>query len=42
MQKWALLDADFSEAAGDLTPTLKLKRSVVAKKHAGLIDSLYA
>lgn len=42
VQKWAVLDQDFSEKEGDLTPTLKLKRSVVAKKHAALIDSLYA
>jgi hypothetical protein len=32
---------DFSEKAGDLTPTLKLKRSVVADKYAELIDSVY-
>ena len=42
VQKYAILDQDFSEKEGDLTPTLKLKRSVVAKKHAGLIESLYA
>ena len=41
VQKWSLLERDFSEKEGDLTPTLKLKRSVVAKKHAALIDSLY-
>ena len=42
VQKWAWLPVDFSEKAGDLTPTLKLKRSVVAEKNAALIDSLYA
>lgn len=42
VQKWKLLPVDFSEKAGDLTPTLKLKRSVVAKKYADLIDSIYA
>ncbi len=42
MQKWSLLERDFSEKGGELTPTLKLKRAVVAKKHAALIDSLYA
>jgi len=39
VQKWAWLPVDFSEKAGDLTPTLKLKRSVVADKYATLIDS---
>ncbi|TFJ86693.1 hypothetical protein NSK_001781 [Nannochloropsis salina CCMP1776] len=42
VQKYTLLEKDFSEKEGDLTPTLKLKRSVVAKKHAALIESLYA
>jgi long-subunit acyl-CoA synthetase (AMP-forming) len=32
---------DFSEKAGDLTPTLKLKRSVVADKYRGLIEQMY-
>ena len=41
VQKWVLLDQDFSEKMGDLTPTLKLKRSVVAKKCADVIESLY-
>jgi hypothetical protein len=35
-----LLPTDFSEKAGDLTPTLKLKRSVVADKYKDLIDSV--
>jgi len=41
VQKWVWLPVDFSEKAGDLTPTLKLKRSVVSKKYAELIDSMY-
>uniref|UniRef100_A0A7S3M9T8 AMP-dependent synthetase/ligase domain-containing protein n=1 Tax=Spumella elongata TaxID=89044 RepID=A0A7S3M9T8_9STRA len=41
VQKWTWLPVDFSEKAGDLTPTLKLKRSVVTEKNAALIDSLY-
>jgi long-chain-fatty-acid--CoA ligase ACSBG len=41
VQKWAWLPADFSEKAGDLTPTLKLKRSVVSAKYADLADALY-
>jgi long-chain-fatty-acid--CoA ligase ACSBG len=42
VQKWKLLPVDFSEKAGDLTPTLKLKRSVVADKYSELIESMYA
>lgn len=42
IQKWKMLPADFSEKQGDLTPTLKLKRNVVAKKYDALIESLYA
>jgi long-subunit acyl-CoA synthetase (AMP-forming) len=41
VQKYAWLPKDFCEADGDLTPTLKLKRSVVAKKYVDLIDSIY-
>ena len=42
VQKWVWLPVDFSEKAGDLTPTLKLKRSVVNEKNLALIDSMYA
>ena len=41
VQKYKLLPVDFSEKAGDLTPTLKLKRSVVAEKYSTLIESMY-
>eukprot|EP01006_Ploeotia_vitrea_P029918 TRINITY_DN62381_c0_g1_i1.p1 TRINITY_DN62381_c0_g1~~TRINITY_DN62381_c0_g1_i1.p1 ORF type:complete len:506 (+),score=10.07 TRINITY_DN62381_c0_g1_i1:497-2014(+) len=41
VQKYKLLPVDFSEKAGDLTPTLKLKRSVVAEKYSALIESMY-
>lgn len=41
VQKWVWLPVDFSEKAGDLTPTLKLKRSVVEDKYRALIESLY-
>jgi long-chain-fatty-acid--CoA ligase ACSBG len=41
VQKWRWLPVDFSEKAGDLTPTLKLKRSVVSEKNLELIDSIY-
>mmetsp|Transcript_19226 Transcript_19226/g.32535 ORF Transcript_19226/g.32535 Transcript_19226/m.32535 type:complete len:659 (-) Transcript_19226:536-2512(-) len=42
VQKWVWLPVDFSEKAGDLTPTLKLKRSVVNEKYTDLIEGMYA
>lgn len=41
IQKWQMLPKDFSEKAGDLTPTLKLKRNVVTEKYEALIDAFY-
>lgn len=40
--KWSLLPTDFSEPGGELTPTLKLKRSVAQKKYSAEIEALYA
>jgi long-chain acyl-CoA synthetase len=36
-----LLPEDFSEAAGEMTPTLKVKRRVVQEHHAAEIDEMY-
>ncbi len=40
-KKLAILDHDLSVEAGELTPTLKVKRSVVEERHRQLLDSLY-
>jgi long-chain-fatty-acid--CoA ligase ACSBG len=40
--KWSLLDTDFTEKGGELTPTLKLKRSVTAEKYSQVIEAMYA
>merc|ERR1739844_535261 len=40
--KWALLETDFTEPGGELTPTLKLKRSVAADKYSAVIEGIYA
>ena len=42
VQKWTLLSNDFSEKTDELTPTMKLKRSVVAEKYAAEIEKMYA
>jgi long-chain acyl-CoA synthetase len=41
VKKFALLDRDLSQEAGELTPTLKLKRNVVNDRYAELFDEMY-
>jgi long-chain-fatty-acid--CoA ligase ACSBG len=41
INKYRVLPCDFTEAGGELTPTLKLKRNEVAKKYAAEIDAFY-
>jgi long-chain acyl-CoA synthetase len=42
VKKIAILSHDLSQESGELTPTLKVKRAVVAQKHEGAIEQLYA
>jgi long-chain acyl-CoA synthetase len=42
IKKFAILPSDLTVEEGDLTPSLKLKRRVVEKKHAEVLDGLYA
>jgi len=42
VKKIAILPEDLSQENGELTPTLKVKRAVVAQKHEGAIEQLYA
>jgi len=41
VKKFAILEQDLTQAGGELTPTLKVKRNVVAEKYGDLLDSLY-
>ncbi|XP_029773229.1 long-chain-fatty-acid--CoA ligase ACSBG2-like [Suricata suricatta] len=41
IQKWAILEKDFSIPGGELGPTTKIKRHFVVQKYKRLIDSFY-
>jgi long-chain acyl-CoA synthetase len=42
VKKFVILDHDLSQATGELTPTLKVKRNVVNERYAEMFDTLYA
>jgi long-chain acyl-CoA synthetase len=42
IKKFAILDRDLTVEDGELTPTLKVKRSVVNERFADLFDAMYA
>ena len=42
VKKFEILPQDLSQEGGELTPTMKVKRNVVADKYAAEVESLYA
>jgi long-chain acyl-CoA synthetase len=42
IREFRILPVDFSEDGGEMTPTMKVKRAVVASKYADAIEAIYA
>ena len=42
IKKFAILEIDFTQERGELTPTLKVKRKVVTERYKKLLDAFYA
>ena len=42
IKRFAVLDHDFAQETGELTPTQKLKRQVINEKYAAVFEDLYA
>ena len=41
VKKFTLMPSEFDINTGEITPTLKVKRNVVLKKYADLIEKMY-
>ena len=41
LKRFEILDADFSQETGDLTPTLKVKRKIVTQRYKKMLDAFY-
>ena len=41
IKKFTLLEKEFSQETGEITPTMKVKRKVVQEKYKDLIDAMY-
>jgi long-chain acyl-CoA synthetase len=41
LKRFTLMDHDFTQETGELTPTLKVKRKLCTQRYAGLLDKMY-
>ena len=41
VKRFAIAERDLTQEAGELTPTVKVKRAVVYREYADVFDSLY-
>ncbi len=41
MKKFFVMDSDFSQESGELTPTMKVKRKFCSQKYSSIIEKLY-
>ena len=41
IKRYRILPIDFSQATGELTPTLKLKRKLVTERFQDIIEGMY-
>ncbi|MEV0358097.1 hypothetical protein AB0H71_18780 [Nocardia sp. NPDC050697] len=42
IKQFRILPRELTVESGELTPSMKIKRAVVVRNHAELIDSIYA
>lgn len=42
IKKWTLLPRDFTQDAEEVTPTLKVRRKIIAEKYADAIEKMYS
>jgi long-chain acyl-CoA synthetase len=41
IKKISVMEADFTQESGELTPTLKVKRKICSQKYKASIDAMY-
>ena len=41
IKQFVILDSDFSAERDEITPTMKLKRNVIAANHKDLLEKMY-